>query len=126
MDSLMAFEMKCYRRILHIHWQQEITNSEIRQRLDTKKNVVQMIMERKLKLFGHICRMDDNRLVKNVVFGIMDGQNMRGRSSRKWMDDIKEWYRADGHTLSIMAQDRWEWKLVVVEALYTNWRKPME
>jgi len=25
-DSLMAFEMKCYRRILHIHWQQKITN----------------------------------------------------------------------------------------------------
>jgi len=29
-------------------------------------------MERKLNLFGHICRMDDNRLVKIVVFGIMD------------------------------------------------------
>jgi len=25
-ESLMAFEMKCYRIILHIHWQQKITN----------------------------------------------------------------------------------------------------
>ena len=103
-DSLMAFEMKCYRRILHIQWQQKITNSDIRRRLDIKKNVVQMIMERKLKLFGHICRMDDNRLVKNVVFRIMDGQNWRGRPSREWMD-IKELCRADVHALSIMAQD---------------------
>jgi len=70
-DSLMAFEIKCYRRILHIHWQHKITNVEIRQRLDIKKNVMQLIMERKLKLCGHICRMDDNRLVKNVVFGII-------------------------------------------------------
>ena len=34
--------------------------------------------------------MDDNWLVKNVVFGIMDGQNRRGRPSRERMDDIKE------------------------------------
>jgi len=62
--------MKCYRRILPIHWQQKITNVEIRQRLDIKKTGMQLIMERKLKLFWHICRMDDdNRLVKNVVFG---------------------------------------------------------
>jgi len=36
--SLMAFEMKCYRRIFHIHWQQKVTNVEIGQRLDIKKN----------------------------------------------------------------------------------------
>jgi len=58
-------------------------------------------MGRKLKLFGHICRMDDNRLVKNVVFGIVEGQNMRGRRSRELMNDIKEWCRADEHALSI-------------------------
>ena len=45
--------------------------------------------------------MDDNRLVKNVVFGVMDGQNRRGRPIREWMDDIKEWCRADVHTLNI-------------------------
>jgi len=86
---LMAFEMKCYRRILHIHWQQKIMNVEIRQRLDNKKNAIQMIMKRKFKLFGHICRIYDNLLVKNVVFGIIDGLNRGGRP----MDDIKEWCR---------------------------------
>jgi len=35
-DTLMSFEMKCYRSILHIHWQKKITNAEIRQRLDIK------------------------------------------------------------------------------------------
>jgi len=28
-----------------------------------------------------ICRMDDNRLLKNIVFGIMDGQNKRGNQA---------------------------------------------
>ena len=32
-DSLMAFEMKCFRRIIHIHWQHKIKNLQIRRRL---------------------------------------------------------------------------------------------
>jgi len=32
-------------------------------------------------------------LVKNVVFRIIEGQNLRGRPSREWMDDFKEWCR---------------------------------
>jgi len=103
----------------------EITNAEIRQRLDIKKDVTQLIMERKLKLFGHICRMDDNRLVKNLVFRIIDGLNRRGRPRREWMDDIKEWCRTDAQTLSIIAQDCSEWRLVVMETLDTNGRKPV-
>jgi len=31
-------------------------------------------MDMKLKQFGHIYRMDDNRLVKVVVFGLHDGR----------------------------------------------------
>ena len=63
-------------------------------------------MERKLKLFGHICRMVDNRMVKNVVFGIMDGRNRKGAPCREWMDDITDWCRKDIQQLSYMAQDR--------------------
>ena len=66
-DSLLAFEMKRYRRILRIIWEQKITNEEVRRRVRCKKNIIQQIMERKLNLFGHICRMKDNRLVKEVM-----------------------------------------------------------
>jgi len=89
---------------------------------------MQLVMERKLELFGHICRIDDNRLVKNMVFGIIAGLNRRGRPSREWrrewMYDIKEWCRTDAQTLSIMAQDSSEWRRVVMETLETNGRRP--
>jgi hypothetical protein len=125
-DSLLAFEMKCYRRILHIRWQQRITNEEVRRRVGNTRSIVQLIMERKLNLFGHICRMEDNRLVKCVVFGIMDGQTRRGRPSREWLDDIREWCQMDIHTLSRMARDRAQWRSIVRQALDTNGREPME
>ena len=125
-DSLLAFEMKCYRRILHIRWQQRITNLEVRRRVGNSSNIIQLIMERKLGLFGHICRMGDKRLVKSVVFGMMDGQTRRGRPSREWLDDIREYCQMDIYTLSRMAQDRTQWRDIVRRALDTNGREPME
>jgi len=62
--------------------------------------------------------------VKVVVFGIMDGENKRGRSSSEWIDDIKEWCQTDIHTLISMAQDRSQWRRIVNEALDTNGREP--
>ena len=125
-DSLLAFEMKCYRRILHIRWQQRITNVEVRRRVGNSRNIIQLIMERKLSLFGHICRMGDNRLVKCVVFGMMDGKTRRGRPSREWLDVVREWCQMDIYTLSRMAQDRTQWSEIVKRALDTNGREPME
>ena len=53
----MATEMRCYRRILHIRWQQRITNEEVRRRVKCQRNVLQMVMERKLNFFGHVCML---------------------------------------------------------------------
>jgi len=64
-DALLAFEMKWYRRILHIQWQQKATKKEIRSGVGTTKNIIG-IMERKLNLFGHIWWMADTRLVNLV------------------------------------------------------------
>jgi len=52
----------------------KITNDEIRKRMSSKRNIIslQRIKERKLNLFGHIYRMKDSRLVKEVEFGEMD------------------------------------------------------
>ncbi len=36
-NKLMAFEMRCYRRILNVRWQQKITNEEIRKRMGSKR-----------------------------------------------------------------------------------------
>ena len=44
--------------------------------------ILQQIMKRKLNLFGHICTMKDNRLVKEVMFWRTEGQTRRGRPCR--------------------------------------------
>src|SRR6218665_1176693 len=45
----------------------------------------------KLGPFGHICRMHNNRKIKELMFGRMEGTNKRGRPHREWLDDIIKW-----------------------------------
>jgi len=80
----------------------------------------------KLNLLGHICRMEDTRLVKNVVYGIMVGTSRRGRPNRELLDDIEEWCQEDIHTLSRKAQDRDPWRRTVNYGVNTNGQEPME
>jgi len=107
---------------LRIRWEQKITNEEVRSRVRCKKNMVQQIMERKLNLLGHKCRMKDNSLMKEVMFGMMEGQTRRGRSCREWLDDIKEWCREEIHSLNRKAQDHGMWRRVVKTSLDTYGR----
>jgi len=51
----------------------KITNNSIRDKVQRNFTVVDMIKQRKLQLFGHICRMPDNRLIKTIMLGMVDG-----------------------------------------------------
>ena len=77
-QKILSFEMYCYRRILHINWTMKVTNVKIRERLGVKKDLMQSIMKKKLSIFGHICRMDDNRKIKSDA-----GHYVRKKSKRK-------------------------------------------
>ena len=111
--KLLAFEMKCYRRILRINWRDMIRNEDIRKKISKEETIMDTIRKRKLGLFGHICRMDDNRLVKHVLLSKMDGKGRRGRPCREWLDDITEWCQRSGQDLFHLAQNRRAWKNLI-------------
>ena len=67
---------------------------------------MQAVMRRKLELFGHVCRMKNNRKIKDVMMEMMEGTGRRGRPCREWMDDITDWCQTDVHRLSLLAQDK--------------------
>ena len=112
--------MRCYRRILKIRWQQKVTNEEVRRRVKSTSNVMQEVVKRKLTMFGHICRMSQERRVKKIMMGTMAGNNRRGRPRREWLKDIEEWCGKDLPTLVREAQDRGKWKDYVKRVADTN------
>ena len=60
-----------------------IRNEDIRKTRARVKTIIDTIKNRKLRLFGHICRMNNNGLTKHRVFTRIDGKPGRGRSRRE-------------------------------------------
>jgi len=118
--KLLAFEMYCYQRILRISWTEwkKLWNMWKTQNWKGSGRANQRI----LRLFGHICRMEDNGKLKTLMFGIVDGTNKRGRPCREWMDDIVSWCKAGLQELNSLAQpqDRRWWKLITRQAMDTD------
>ena len=121
-QKILAFERKCYRKILGIGWTQKVTNIELYKRIRLKENIMQKLIRRKLGLFGHICRMKDDRKIKTLMFGRMEGTNRRGRPHREWLDDVMGWGRTSLQELRHAAMDRERWKNLVKMAADTYGR----
>jgi len=119
-NRIRSFETKCLRKILNIKWQQKIKNKDIMKRAGTDINNMQRMIERKMNFFGHVCRMQDERLIKQVVFGIMDGKNKRGRPKRRWTDDLADWCNKDICNLYTLEMDRKKWTHLVKYVADTN------
>ena len=109
-SKLLAFEMRCYRRLMNIKWQDMRRNEDIRKEIGREVTVVDITKHRKLQLFGHICRMDDTRLLKTLTFGIVEGTRPPGRPPRRWTDDITEWTSMGLEQALRSAQDRDKWR----------------
>ena len=105
---------------MSIRQQQKIRNDEVISRIGMARDIVQKIKDRKLNLSGHSCRMRDDRLLKQVVFGITDGSNGRERTRKRWTDDVEEWCNNDLHNLRKRATGRMKWQQRAKHAIDTN------
>ena len=57
--------------------------------------------------------MSDDRLIKTILSGAVEGSRLQGRPPQRWVDNIKEWTGKDEVTLQHMAQDRDKWRRFV-------------
>jgi len=87
-------------------WQHQTT-------LNKQKTIISTIRHKKLTLFGHICRMPDNRQLKSELFGSMEGVRYRGRQPKWWLDNITEWTGLSIGDAVKMTQDRDVWRSFV-------------
>jgi len=85
--------MRCYRRIFKVCWRVGIGNETIREEVERRRRctIVDLIKHRKLKLFGHICMMTDERIVKTVMLGMVEGDRPCGKPAKRWSDDVIDW-----------------------------------
>jgi len=81
----------------YIRLQEHITNEAVQSKVGCKELLMLTAKTRKLKLFGHIARMADERLLELTILGKFEGVRSRGRPPRICIDDVIEWCQADLH-----------------------------
>ena len=92
--KLESFHISCLRRILCLSYMERLTNEEVvaRSRMSTTSA---MIMIKRLKWFGHVLRMNDDRLVLRA-FTWEPTEKYRyakrapGGQRKTWMDQLEE------------------------------------
>ena len=104
---LEMFHQRSLRQILNIKWWHRITNIEVLQRAKTT-SIETMVRSNRLRWLGHVCRMPDHRIPKQLLFGeLAHGTRSRGRPKKRWKDCVKEdlnifgmwdnWYSTTGN-----------------------------
>ena len=58
--------------------------------------MVDRIRKRRLMWFGHVTRMEGNRLPVVALYGQVAGTRSIGRKPKKWIDNVKEDLMAQG------------------------------
>ena len=88
----LAFEMRCYRRLLNISYKDHVTNEEVRRKIQAAigeyDELLILVKKRKLRWFGHVSRFSG--LAKTIVQGTVKGKRKRGKQKLRWEDNIKE------------------------------------
>ncbi|GAB1611165.1 uncharacterized protein LOC115228424, partial [Argonauta hians] len=84
-----TFHMRSLRRLLGITWQDHVPNEDVLSRVGLK-SMFAMLTQRRLRWLGHVCRMEDGRIPKEVLYGeIAAGPRPVGRPTLRYKDVCK-------------------------------------
>ena len=111
---IQATEMRCYRKILDIHYTDHVTNDAIRRKITNAigphDDLLKVVKKRKLKWYGHVTRTTG--LAKTILQGTVKGSRRRGRQRKRWEDNIQEWTGMGLAETLRAAEDRGKWRRV--------------
>ena len=115
---ISVFHMRCVRSILgitcHRCWDDHISNNQLLEWWGDSETIVTKVQHRRLEWLGHVARMDDVRLAKQLLFGTLPSRRPAHGPHRRWKDcavkDLRsrdleaDWYR-------VACDSRPDWRL---------------
>jgi len=97
---------------------QNICNIDIKERLGVITDLQHGLQIRRLRYFGHVKRMGQERHPHIALHGRVDRVRSRGRPRRRWLDYVGQDCEQRGKTLveaTRLAQNRQEWRSFVMK-----------
>ena len=83
--------MRCYRKILRISYKDQVTNEEVRAKIQRAigphEDLLTIVKRRKLQWYGHVSR--SSGLAKTILQGSVRGGRRQGRQRKRREDNIE-------------------------------------
>ena len=74
---------------MKIHWSERVTNIEVLQRAEIA-GIEYVLTQQQLKWVGHVARMDERRLPKQVLYGqLLDAPRKAGGQKLRFKDTLR-------------------------------------
>ena len=117
-QKLNHFHLSCLRNILHIKWQDKIPNTEVLKQANLP-SVTQAIRKSQLRWAGHVSRMSDNRIPKQMFYGeLAQGKRKVGGQRKRYKDNLKvslKDFSINPDSWETLASDRPTWRKLVAK-----------
>ncbi|KAK3874541.1 hypothetical protein Pcinc_020559 [Petrolisthes cinctipes] len=82
--------MYCLRRICKIRWFHWQTNEHVRELTGVHITILDKVRDGQLRWYGHIERMERDRLPRRLMYGKLEGRRPRGCPKTTWLRALEK------------------------------------
>ena len=127
-QKIDAFELWCWRRLLKVPWTARRSNQSILKEISPGCSLEGLMLELKLKSFGHLMWRVDS-LEKTLMLGGIGGRRRRGWQRMKWLDGITDSMDMNLDRLRELVLNREAWWVAIhgvtkSRTRLSNWTEP--
>ncbi|PSN47698.1 hypothetical protein C0J52_12165 [Blattella germanica] len=119
--KLLVFERKILRRIYgpikEIDGTWRLRRNNELYKIIINQNIINFIQAQRLRWFGHVHRLPEERVVKRIYKWKPFGTRAQGRPKSRWEDDVVEDLKIMGiRNWNKKTSDRIEWRRIIAQA----------
>ena len=120
--QLNHFHLRCLRNLLHIRWQDKVPDTEVLKQANFP-SIITTMRKAQLSWAGHVSRMPNDRIPKQLLYGeLCHGNRTVGGQRKRFKDSLKvslKVFNISTESWESLASDRPRWRHLITKGANT-------